>query len=97
MRPRLLVLAFLAACAAAAPPLPGQSAPATVEERVDPGATAPETSSGLPARAAPPRTLRAYWHVFVAFAIAWVLLFGYTVALGRRFARIERELESMGG
>jgi CcmD family protein len=96
MRPPLLVLAFLAALAAAAPALSGQSPPAPSEERVEAGTT-PEAASGLPERAAPPRTLRAYWHVFVAFAVAWVLLFGYTVALGRRFARIERELESMGG
>jgi CcmD family protein len=48
-------------------------------------------------RAAPPRTLRAYWHVFIAFALAWVLLFGYALSLGRRFARLEREVEVLHG
>ncbi|HET7460582.1 MAG TPA: CcmD family protein [Longimicrobium sp.] len=49
-------------------------------------------SSGLPAHAGPPRTLRAYWHVFAAFTIAWLLVFGYALSLGRRFARLEREI-----
>lgn len=51
-----------------------------------------ESSSGLPQRAAPPRTLRDYTHVFAAFAIAWLLLFGYVVSLGRRWSAVEREL-----
>ena len=54
-------------------------------------------SSGLPQRAAPPRTLRDYTHVFVAFALAWLLLFGYALSLGRKFARIEREMETLRG
>jgi CcmD family protein len=49
-----------------------------------------------PTRYAPPRTLRAYWHLFVAFAAAWVLLFGYTVWLGLRLRGIERQLEGVG-
>jgi CcmD family protein len=54
------------------------------------------SGSGLPERAGPPRTLRAYWHVFAAFAIAWILLFGYALSLGRRFANVERELRRLG-
>jgi CcmD family protein len=57
----------------------------------------PSTSSGLPTEAAPPRTLRAYWHVWIAFSLAWLLLFGYVVSVGRRFAKVERDLEAMGG
>jgi CcmD family protein len=57
-------------------------------------ATTGVASSTLPARAAPERTLRAYWHVFGAFAITWILLFGYVVALGRRFSRLEQKLEA---
>lgn len=53
--------------------------------------------ASLPERAAPPRTLRDYWHVFIAFALAWVLLFGYVVSLGRRFARVEDGLRRLGG
>ncbi|HEX8275847.1 MAG TPA: CcmD family protein [Longimicrobiaceae bacterium] len=51
-----------------------------------------EPGSALPQRAAPPRTLREYTHVFVAFALAWILLFGYVVSLGRRWSAVEREL-----
>ena len=55
------------------------------------------TPSTLPARLTPPRTLRAHWHVFVAFTLAWALLFGYALSLGRRFARLERDLQLMHG
>jgi CcmD family protein len=41
----------------------------------------------------PPRTLRAHWHVFIAFAITWLLLFGYALSLGRRWASLERQLQ----
>ena len=54
-------------------------------------------SSGLPTEPAPPRTLRAYKHVWIAFTLAWVLLFGYVVSVGRRFSKVEREVESLGG
>lgn len=43
----------------------------------------------------PPRTMRAYWHVFIAFAVTWLLLFGYALSLGRRWARLEREVIAM--
>jgi len=49
-------------------------------------------AAGVADRAAPPRTLRAYWHVFIAFALTWLLLFGYAISLGRRWARLEREV-----
>ena len=51
--------------------------------------------SSLPARQAPPRTFRAYWHVFIAFAVAWLLLFGYTVSIARRFRRVEEQLDRL--
>lgn len=54
-------------------------------------------AAGLPERAAPPRTLRAHWHVFVAFAIVWILLFGYALSIGRRFGRLEAEVRRLGG
>jgi CcmD family protein len=60
-------------------------------------ADAPQEPSGLPARETPPRTMRAYWHVFAAFAVAWLLLFGYALSLGRRFASLEREVRRMEG
>lgn len=52
-------------------------------------------ASALPAREAPPRSLRAYWHVFIAFAIAWVLLFGYVVLIARRSRRLEEQLDGL--
>jgi CcmD family protein len=59
------------------------------------GTTAPApTSSGLPTYT-PPRTLRAYAHVFVAFAIAWVLLFGYLVFIARKFRRVEEQVAAL--
>lgn len=63
----------------------------TVQGRAEPYA------GGLPQRAAPPRTLRAYWHVFIAFAIVWALLFGYALSVGRRFGRLEDEVRRLGG
>jgi CcmD family protein len=57
------------------------------------GPANPGSVSGLQEPAGPPRTLRAYGHVFIAFALAWVLLFGYALSLGRRFGRLEREVD----
>lgn len=62
----------------------------------DPGADAPY-GGGVPERAAPPRTLRAHWHVFIAFAVLWVLLFGYAISVGRRFGRLEDEVRRLRG
>ena len=61
-------------------------------------AAAPATQS--PAAGAfqgPPRTLRAYWHLFAAFTIVWLLVFGYVVTLARRFRRVEEQLQALGG
>ena len=55
-----------------------------------------EPGAGLPQRTAPPRTLRDYTHVFAAFALAWILLFGYVLSLGRRWSAVERELAARG-
>jgi CcmD family protein len=82
----------------AAAPAPAAQAPGGTA--ADPSASLQtrtvESSSGLPQRAAPPRTLRDYTHVFAAFAIAWLLLFGYVVSLGRRWSAVERELAARG-
>ena len=102
MRRLLLCLLLLAAAPVAA--RAQESAPARPENAatVDPGtasvvAEPAVQSNGLPVAAAPPRTLRAYWHVFIAFAIAWALLFGYVIALGRRFGALEREVQRLEG
>lgn len=72
---------------------------AVAQETATPDAAAQEpiTSSGLPVRDSAPRTLRAYWHVFIAFGITWLLLFGYAVSVGRRFGRLEQELGRLEG
>jgi CcmD family protein len=94
----LLALSFVAV----ASPLAAQTGSSTPEgavptaaQPVDRGTEAATEPSGLPLRATPPPTMRAYWHVFAAFAIAWALLFGYALFLGRRFGRLERELRRL--
>lgn len=58
-------------------------------------AEAPSPASDPLPRYTPPRTLRAYTHVFVAFAAAWVLLFGYVVFLSRKFRRVEEQVAAL--
>lgn len=38
-------------------------------------------------------TLRPFWHVFVAYALAWVILFGWLVSIARRLRRVEGRVE----
>ena len=100
----LRVLLAVAALTAAAPPAPAQG-PDTPVSSADSGVAAPLPAAdapaepfagtGLPEAAPPPRTLRAHWHVFVAFALAWILLFGYALVLGRRFRAVEREVRRL--
>ena len=40
---------------------------------------------------------RAYWHVFLAYAIAWVFIFGWIVSIARRLGRLERSLQNRDG
>ncbi len=72
---------------------PAATTPTTLSAPAQPGAEA----SPFAAPVQPPRTLRAYWHVFIAFAVTWVLLFGYALSLGRRWARLEREIHTLAG
>lgn len=76
----------------AAPPSAATTAPVTDSATGAPLAAASGEASGLPVPSGPPRTLRAYWHVFAAFTIAWLLVFGYALSLGRRFSKLEREI-----
>jgi CcmD family protein len=103
MRPiRIVLLALFAllAAPAAGPSLASQATPAVSTESTAPPSAAPAAdaaqsgSAGLP-RYTPPRTLRAYTHVFVAFAVAWVLLFGYVFFLARKFRRVEEQVEAL--
>ena len=38
------------------------------------------------------QSLKPYWHVFIAYAIAWVLVFGWLIAMARRLRRVEERL-----
>jgi CcmD family protein len=80
-----------------APAASPASSPAAAEQSGTSAAPQSAPSSGLPQQSAPARTMRAYWHVFVAFALAWLLLFAYALSLGRKFARIEREMDALRG
>lgn len=37
---------------------------------------------------------RPYWHVFAAYAIGWVLIFGWVVSIARRLRSLERKIDS---
>jgi len=50
---------------------------------------------GLAAQAAQGgREMRQFWHVFIAYAIAWVLVFGWLLSILRRLRRVEEKLKS---
>jgi CcmD family protein len=38
----------------------------------------------------------AYWNVFVAYAIAWLLVLGWLIAMFRRLGRVEERLGNQG-
>jgi hypothetical protein len=42
-------------------------------------------------------SLRPYWHVFVAYAIAWGLVMGWAISIARRLAAVERRLARREG
>ncbi len=35
---------------------------------------------------------RAYWHVFAAYAVVWLLVLGWVISIVRRLRRIEERL-----
>ena len=35
---------------------------------------------------------RGYWHVFAAYAIVWLLVFGWVISIVRRLRRVEERL-----
>ncbi len=102
-RVALLVLFMLALVGAAAPALAqGPDTPVSSDAVTGPPASLTQVPQvpvgaepGLPERATPARTLRAYWHVFIAFALVWVLLFGYALSVGRRLGGLEREIAAL--
>jgi hypothetical protein len=50
--------------------------------------------SGMPdAQGLGSQNLRAYTHVFIAYAIGWAVILGWAVSIGRRLLKIQRALE----
>jgi CcmD family protein len=41
------------------------------------------------------RTLRAHWHVYLAFGATWLLLFGYALSIGQRAKKLEQEINML--
>lgn len=39
------------------------------------------------------QTLRPYWHVFIAYAAAWLLVLGWVISIARRLGRLEQASE----
>ena len=37
------------------------------------------------------QSLRPYWYVFIAYALAWLLLLGWMFSIGRRMGGLEEE------
>ena len=102
MRPiRIVLLALFAllAAPAAGPSMIAQAPAASSTEAAAstaaPAAGAAQSGSAALPRYTPPRTLRAYAHVFVAFSVAWVLLFGYVVFIARKFRRVEEQVNAL--
>ena len=36
---------------------------------------------------------RPYWHVFLAYAVAWLLVAGWVISIARRLSDVEKRLE----
>ena len=53
----------------------------------------PAAAQSFPGSDVASQSLRAYHFVFAAYTIAWVLVFGWVVAVARRLARLERRLD----
>ncbi|CAN5687235.1 hypothetical protein BH23GEM6_BH23GEM6_05210 [soil metagenome] len=65
--------------------------------QASPSVSAPtqEGFRAIQAQQAADRTMRGYWHLFIAFALTWLVLFGYVISLGKRFSRLEAELDRL--
>ena len=37
---------------------------------------------------------RPYWHVFIAYAVVWLLVAGWVISIARRLSRVEKRLGS---
>ncbi len=53
---------------------------------------ATDLGAQLPGNQMATQSLRAYWHVFIAYAVAIVMVLGWVVSIARRLARVEAQL-----
>lgn len=58
---------------------------------VTPALSAQEIS-GLPPSTMGEQSLRPYWNVFIAYAIAIVMVLGWVISIGRRLKNVEEKL-----
>ena len=49
-------------------------------------------AQGMPSGGLGSQTLRPYWHVFIAYTIAIVLVLGWVISIGRRLRDVEERL-----
>ena len=49
--------------------------------------------AALPGSALAEQSLRPYSFVFLAYAIAWILVLGWVVSVARRMARLQQRLD----
>lgn len=67
--------------------------PAVVTLLVFAGIAAAQEGGAFPqASALGQQSLRPYWHVFIAYAIAVVLILGWVISIARRLSALERRL-----
>ncbi len=48
--------------------------------------------AALPGNAVGAQNLRPYHFLFLAYALAWILVFGWVVSIGRRISRLSQRL-----
>jgi hypothetical protein len=67
--------------------------PAVVMTLVCAGIAAAQETAAFPqASAMGQQSLRPYWHVFIAYAIAVVFILGWVISIARRLSALERRL-----
>jgi CcmD family protein len=54
---------------------------------------APLAAQAVPGGGVAGQDMRPYRFVFIAYALIWILVFGWVVSVGRRLAKLERRLE----
>ena len=58
-------------------------------------AQAPEPAQIIASPTAQQRSMRHYWHVFIAYAVTLLLVLGYVVSMGRRYGSLVQELNRL--